>query len=227
MSNDEASEKEGKHFWETATGIILSLIALLTAIITCVGAILGSPRILDFFFPAASPTPIIITSTPLPPAVVTPTPISSENMPSPSPMTTVMVMIVTETAPQPIVQTPKMYGFALCAGSCDGTNTMTNRFVPERADKINAQWSYENIPVGSDYVRTWSVNGQEWVRYHCVWPGPESGIYTVTLKEPRGLKSGVWEMTVIVNGEVLMREQVEVLGNYLYWDPAGTFEKCK
>jgi hypothetical protein len=227
MSNKEASEKEAKHFWETATGIILSLIALLTAIITCIGAIIGSPQILSFIIPASSSTPIIITSTPLPPVVITSTPSIPENTPLPSLMPTAIVIVVTQISPLAPVQTPKMYGFTLCSDNCNGTNAIPTRQLPERTGIAHAQWQYENIPVGSDYIRTWSKDGREWVRYHCSWPGPETGTYTVSLTEPMGMESGVWEMTIIVNGAILMREQIEVLGNYVYWSDAGSHEKCR
>lgn len=226
MSKTEEKEKGQRFFWETVPGIIASLIALLTAIIGCIAAIIGSPQILGFFMPA-SPTPIIVTSTPPAPDAVTSSPIPPENTPLPSLEPTVLVVVVTEIATQPPAPTRKMYGFTLCSNACNGSNAITSRLLPERTKKVHAQWQYENIPPGSDYTRTWSMEGAEWVRYHCTWPGPESGTFTVTLSEPAGLKSGVWQMTITVNGQVLLVEKIEVLGNWDHWDPAGSFEKCR
>jgi hypothetical protein len=70
------------------------------------------------------------------------------------------------------------------------------------------------------------MNGNEWVRYDCAWPGPEVGIDDISLLEPDGLHSGTWEVTISINGNVLLREQVVVEGNWSYWSPAGVFNTC-
>jgi hypothetical protein len=70
------------------------------------------------------------------------------------------------------------------------------------------------------------MQGNEWVRYDCTWPGPINGTDTITLTEPDGLHSGSWEVTITVNEVVILREQIEVLGNWTYWSPAGTFFTC-
>ena len=92
---------------------------------------------------------------------------------------------------------------------------------------IGAQWHYENIPVGAKYVRTWSMDGAPWVTYECDWPGPSDGLFEVTLSEPMGLRSGIWTVRVTVDGEELLQERIEVQGSWDYWDPAGTFKRCK
>ena len=70
------------------------------------------------------------------------------------------------------------------------------------------------------------MNGLEWVKYDCTWPGPESGVDELSLTEPGGLHSGVWEVTIIVDDVVILREQIMVEGTWTYWEPAGTFNSC-
>jgi hypothetical protein len=49
----------------------------------------------------------------------------------------------------------------------------------------------------------------------------------IKLTEPGGLKSGVWEMTVASNDVVLLKKQITVVGNWNFWDPAGTINACR
>lgn len=120
---------------------------------------------------------------------------------------------------QPIVD-----DFRACLQPCNETTAI--KTFPEKTVKIYAQWSFTNIPNGADYVRIWNMNGQEWARYTCKWDGSVSGIQKVELTEPMGLHSGIWEMRIIINNQVLLQEQIEVTGNWNYWLPAGTFARC-
>jgi len=70
------------------------------------------------------------------------------------------------------------------------------------------------------------MNGQSWIKYDCTWQGAESGVDKVTLKEPGGLYSGAWQVTIAVDGKVLLQEVVVVEGNSTYWSPAGTVNSC-
>lgn len=88
------------------------------------------------------------------------------------------------------------------------------------------QWSYENIPEGSLHLRRWTNDGREWIKYQCIWPGPESGTDNVVLTEPGGLHSGIWEVSIMIDGEVLLHEQILVEGNWEYWSPAGVRNRC-
>jgi serine/threonine-protein kinase len=119
---------------------------------------------------------------------------------------------------------PKFYAFVACIISCDGTNS--TRTFREGATKFYLQWKYENVPTGAHYIRAWTMNGQEWVRYDCIWPGPETGTDNITLSEPDGLHSGTWEVTISLDGVVYMREQIVVEGNWTFWFPAGVFSTC-
>lgn len=129
-------------------------------------------------------------------------------------------------ASSPMNPAPRIFDFLACLQSCNPDGSNATRAVPERTTTIHARWNYENIPPGARYVRSWTMGGREWVKYDCIWPGPERGADSVTLTEPQGLHSGTWEVTIAVNGLVLLREQVVVEGNWTYWSPAGEFAAC-
>jgi hypothetical protein len=63
----------------------------------------------------------------------------------------------------------------------------------------------------------WSMEDQEWVKYDCIWPGPESGEDNLILKEPSRLRSGTWEVKIIVDNKTLLQEQIRIEGNWDYW----------
>jgi hypothetical protein len=203
MGKSESNSK--KSFWETAPGIITAFAALVTAI----GAILGIPAIANRLFPP-TPTPIVSS----PPTDV-PTPIDTQP--------TKAVIVETSTN-IPSITLPKIYGFQTCVSLCNGQNS--SKSFSEGIKKIYAQFNYENFPSGIKYVRTWSLNGMEWIRYSCNWDGPTSGTEVLTLKEPQGLRSGTWEITIIVDDKVVLKDQITVNGNWDYWDPAGTINAC-
>ena len=155
-----------------------------------------------------------ISSEPAAPTPVTPsptTPLNIGNVPSRQ-----------SSTPAPA----RIFSFLSCAEPCADNGSNATRTFPKGTTRLYAQWKYENIPSGARYVREWAMNGQTWVKYNCTWPGPESGADEITLKEPGGLHSGTWEVTIAVDGNVLLRERVMVEGNSTYWSPAGTFNNC-
>jgi len=119
---------------------------------------------------------------------------------------------------------PRTSNFSACKQPCNGSNSTRN--FSEASTKIYLEWDYENIPYGARYIRTWTLKGKEWIRYDCTWTGPESGLDSVKLTEPKGLHSGEWELKIEVNGMILLTEQINVAGNWTYWDPAGTLDSC-
>ncbi len=128
-------------------------------------------------------------------------------------------------APQELtLPTPRMYNFNTCKEPCNGNNSIST--FPSGITRIYLEWDYENIPYGADYIRKWTMDGREWIKYDCTWTGSENGRESVKLTEPKGLHSGTWELTVIVDGTVLLNEQITVSGNGDYWDPAGTLNSC-
>jgi hypothetical protein len=123
------------------------------------------------------------------------------------------------------IPSSKITSFSSCLQPCNGNNSI--RTFPSATQTIYVQWAYENIPIGAKYTRRFTQAGREWARYDCAWPGPTTGIENqVKITEPNGLHSGVWEMTILINDVVVMKEQIEIQGNWTFWDPAGTFTKC-
>ncbi|MCB0059761.1 MAG: hypothetical protein KDE45_22135, partial [Caldilineaceae bacterium] len=88
-------------------------------------------------------------------------------------------------------------------------------------------YDYGGIPANAHYQRIWRVVGRgEWVRYDCTWPGPSDGTVEVTLTEPNGLHSGEWEMSIVVDGAVILQESFVVEGSWRAWYPAGVIPNC-
>lgn len=139
---------------------------------------------------------------------------------------------VTETPSGDVTLTPTIEGapstknFFTCTGPCiyDGSNHQTS-FV-ERTKIVYFTFEYENFPAGASYTRWWTRNGVEWVRYQCAWPGPQSGVEQITLTEPYGLASGTWEVTITIDGVIVLQESLVVQGTWSYWSPAGFFGAC-
>ncbi len=121
-------------------------------------------------------------------------------------------------------KSPAITNFQTCADLCSGQNRATS--FAEKITKIYAQFNYENFPAGAAYERTWSLNGMQWIRYRCNWDGPSAGTEILTLKEPKGLHSGTWVITVTLNGALLLKDQLTVDGNWNDWAPAGTVDAC-
>lgn len=82
------------------------------------------------------------------------------------------------------------------------------------------------MPTGAHYVREWTSNGELWVRYDCAWDGPSADVDDITLTEPGGLRSGVWEVVMSVDGVGLLQEVITVKGAWGFWEPVGVVDKC-
>ncbi len=175
--------------------------------------------------PTATPAVTEVPMLPMPNATQTrrppPTAVALPGLTVSPQAATAPPQVVTAT---PAAQIPRIYDFSACLQPCDGSNAVT--VLPEGTTRVYAQWKFENIPIGAHYVRTWTMNGQEWVRYDCTWPGPVTGMGQVTLREPGGLHSGTWVVTISVDNQVLLRGAVRVEGNWNYWAPAGVFNTC-
>jgi hypothetical protein len=48
----------------------------------------------------------------------------------------------------------------------------------------------------------------------------------VPLTEPEGLRSGIWEISILLDDEIVVQEQLTVTGNWTFWFPAGVFDTC-
>lgn len=121
---------------------------------------------------------------------------------------------------------PKTENFIACSSPCNDSGANIVSTFPERTTRLYVQWTYSNFPIGADYIRKWTMNGREWVRYECYWPGPESGIEDIKLWDVDGLHSGEWQVTIIIDGVVVMQESIFIQGDWDYWSPAGTFNSC-
>jgi hypothetical protein len=154
---------------------------------------------------------------------------SPQNSATPTPgITATGTSLPTETATATATATagPVVSNLFFCLEPClpNGGNAVT--VASAGITQIYVRWSYENFPVGANYVRRWTNNGEEWVRYQCLWPGPSANVDEVPLTEPAGLRSGVWEVSILLDDVVIAQEQLTVTGNWTFWTPAGVFNTC-
>lgn len=137
----------------------------------------------------------------------------------------------TSIAPTPVPEEPtdnpypNIFNFKACPQPCSSSNPTYS--FQGGIQKIYAEWEFENFPRGANYVRSWSMDGEEWIRYECAWPGPENGIDRVELREPGGLHSGTWEILISVDDSVVLQEEIIIEGNWDYWAPAGIIDRCR
>ena len=179
--------------------------------------------------PTATPEAVVlvVTATAAPTGTVTITPTASPS-PTPSPTWTPSPSPTpTSTATPTRLPGPYFSDAYFCLTPClpDGSNS-TDAF-PAGITEIFTRWRYEDIPPNARYERIWTSNGQEYVRYDCIWPGPGSGVDDeVVLTHSRGLRAGTWELTIRVEGQTVLQEQITLTGNHDYWRPVGTFNRC-
>jgi hypothetical protein len=200
-------------------GVLLCGFAALGAILIPVIWAALSPN------PTSVPTPnrvTLVSETPLPsrPIIVPPTATLESTAVLPTATLEPTSLIPTAT----LVPRPRIYGFQSCPIACDGHNSTTS--FSAGSTKIFFQFNYENFEPGIPYMRTWSMNGREWIRYTCNWDGPSSGTEPLKLTEPGGLADGTWVLRVTVNNETLLQEEIVLVGNHNYWAPAGTINAC-
>jgi len=116
---------------------------------------------------------------------------------------------------------PRITNFRFCDRPCSQTEARTLTVFPERVTEIYFSWEYSGMSPGLEYVRTWSSNGEEWVRYHCRWQGAESGVFFGRLWDRDGLRSGEWTVKITVAGGFTFSQSVQIEGSYALWTPAG------
>jgi serine/threonine protein kinase len=195
--------------WILPLGIIGSIV--------CIGVgVIGARFLMQLLNPTSRPITlpsILAADTSTPNSILEPT-------------TSNPILPPTDT-PQPTSTTmpkPRMFNFQSCLDPCTGNNSVST--FPEKTTKIYLQWQYENIPANASYIRIESFGGMEWARYECIWPHASSGTDSVTFTEPDGIRSGNWLLTIIINGDILVTENITVQGNWDYWSPAGKFTTC-
>ena len=134
---------------------------------------------------------------------------------------------LTIEAQRPQTPLPRAGNFRACLEPCAANGVNAEWRFPEAARKIYVAYDYAGIPVGAHYQRIWRVIGRgEWVRYDCFWPGPVDGTVEVTLTEPNGLYSGEWEMSIVVDGIVILQKSFVIEGDWKFWDSAGVIPTC-
>jgi hypothetical protein len=189
------------------------------AIIGIFGLGLTILALLGIFYPVFFP----VVPTPSVPSTVTPAPT----------YTLAPTQEIITTAPI-LTSTPGMsiFNFQACLNQCNGLNSVDT--FPEKTKIIYLQWQYQNIPAHATYKRTTTLGSRVWATFttnwdDCVYPNsssPQPGMEAHTFTEPNGIASGVWTITVEINGEVLLQKNLTVLGNWNYFDPAGLFTSC-
>lgn len=188
-------------------GVAANLLKSLAAIVAAAGSILATLYALDFFSKNRNDVdPQVETN-----------PVASPQRPAETEPTYI--------EPSPTILTPEIYDIQFCDQPCSEIGASRVSAAPENTKLIHVQWSYRNMPQGIAYTRTWSMDGEEWIRYDCIWEGPEMGTFHITLREPGGLHSGTWVMTISTDGRTLAEASIPVLGNGDYWDPAG-YQLC-
>jgi tRNA A-37 threonylcarbamoyl transferase component Bud32 len=155
-------------------------------------------------------------------------------IPLPEPTRTMQIILqpgATNTIPVNPIQTetplpePQFFNFSTCLSEpCSNINGQYT--FPEASKIVYLHWEYKNIPEGSEYIRTWSKDGIEWIRYECTWPGPQAGVADISLREPGGLASGTWVVSIKLDGIEVFKQQFQVEGNWNYWSPAGLINAC-
>ncbi len=146
---------------------------------------------------ADTPTPAAIpTNTPTPTAILTDTPVP--------------------------VSSPEILDIFFCDRPCGDVGAVRISSTSEKVDRIYASWSYRGMTPGLRYSRVWSINGNEWVRYDCIWQGAAEGTFNLpALFEVGGFRSGTWVVTFYLGGEQVAQGSILVEGNHNYWAPAG------
>ena len=123
---------------------------------------------------------------------------------------------------------PRIWNFAACVDPCLEDISNAQDTFPENPEKVYFRFNYENFPTDVNVIRRWSMGGEEWVRYECVWDAPSSGVFETALRHSNGLKSGQWDFEVWVDGVLLLTKTITIEGDYDFWEPVGVIEgQCK
>jgi hypothetical protein len=116
---------------------------------------------------------------------------------------------------------PRLSNFRFCDRACASIGATQLTLFPEGTWQLFASWDYSGLRPGLAYTRLWTFQGEEWIRYNCVWQGPEAGTFAIRLWDTGGLRSGDWTLTIYVEGELAATTSVTIGGHNNYWAPAG------
>ncbi len=152
-----------------------------------------------------SPTPYIPPKDAPPPTLPPATPI-------PAPTST------------PTIPVPRAYNIIFCDRPCDQAGAVQKSVFPEGTREIWVQWDYSGMLPGLSYYREWTNAGRMWIHFDCVWQGPQSGRWNLSLYDRNNdLTSGTWVLTIVVEGRVAGSASVEIAGNNDIWRPGGVY----
>ena len=194
-----SEESNGSHKPKRNPAVTVAIVTGIFSVVVMIGTIIGPPLVKIFL---STPTPTIT-----PTATITATPTPTINP--------------TATFTPTPIPVQEIYDIHFCDKPCGDVGSSRISSALERAERFYVGWSYRGMTQGLRYSRIWSMNGNEWIRYDCVWKGQEQGAFTVILREPKGLRSGSWTVTFLVEGQQVAQASIYVEGNYDYWDPAG------
>jgi serine/threonine protein kinase len=200
-----------------------------------VGSVCVVAILLVFIFQKAKPSSLPFPENPSPTLVlntlIPSSPVSDNSVPAISAPPTSDPATSAPATDIPATETPKepsASNFSSCVSTClaDHSNNQSN--FSEATTKVYFQYNYENFPSGAHVTRQWSNEDQEWVRYECEWDGPSSGVFDNSLREPEGLRSGMWNYKLSVENKVILQASFFVKGDHSFWAPAGLITgRCK
>ncbi|MEW5868407.1 MAG: serine/threonine-protein kinase [Chloroflexota bacterium] len=154
-----------------------------------------------------------------------PTHTNAPDQQQPSPTFT-STLTASPTTPPTVTPTatlrPGILRLTFCDRPCDNPAAQPVTQYPEQTTRIYAKFDYQGMTPGLRYSRTWSMTDTStWVAYNCSWQGPANGTFYLRLWDSQGLRSGVWLVTIAIEGQPDFQASVRVAGNYDYWEPAG------
>ncbi len=169
---------------------------------------------------------VVWTDTPPPSPTTTTIPTDTSAPPSPTSASTAETPASTTAIPSPISQPiPSVSEVRFCDRPCTEAGAQPVSSYPVRTKIIYLTMYYDSFYSGMPYSRTWTNNGQEWIHVDCTWRGTESGTKNLRLFDTGGLRSGLWVMKMVSEGEVISQAEVLVEGSFDYWSPAG-YQPC-
>ncbi len=116
---------------------------------------------------------------------------------------------------------PQLTHFRACDRPCTEAGAQEIALYPEKTTEVFVSWDYSGLTRELPYTRIWSHSGQEWVRYYCIWRGPESGTFSIRLWDNEGLRSGTWTLTLRFDAAHVFTFGVPIDGAFSLFTPAG------